>query len=581
MRGLRKAGVNVGIGVGVLASFLGTAQAQEPPRSPARIARVRSVSPDAQEARGQVPASPMVPPGGSPLNPMNPMGAAPPPVLGAPRPLPGPTVNVEPTTAPGYAMPPGTVTGTPPVYTYPTPGQPYPLPGQAYPVPGHPYPIQGQPYAVQGNPYPPGGGYPTTYPGTLMPTPAPLVVSPALMPSAAAPPLMSAPPPDLDRPLFGSVRGPGALLAGPWGGLRGAPGRWTASSELLLWWVRPMSVPALVTTSSPAFNGVPGLGDTSVIYGNGSVPTSLHTGARFGGTYWFDDCHTWGLDASLFFLGRNGKEFAVSTDTYPLLARPFVNANQGIAFSELVAAPGLATGSVAVRSDTQLWGADVNLRRSLLCGPCTKIDLLLGYRYLRLTDEINITESFSRSPGSLAAFGVPTALLGTVSDQFRTINNFHGVNLGLAGETRRGRWTAEGRASVALGTVFQNIEIGGTQNIQFANGTGRATGGLLALPGANIGTFGQNNFGVLPEAGLKLSYDLTSHWKVGVGYNFLYLNSVVRAGQQIDPNLDVNRIPNFPLPGNIPTLSATRPTVPYRTTDMFAQGVSFSLQYTW
>ena len=562
MRGLRQAGV----GTSLLASFLGAAQAQESPRpATARIARVRSVSPDALEARGQGPGTPMVPPGGSPLNPMNPMGVAPPPVLGAPRALPSPTVNVEPNA--GYAQPPGTVTGLPPVYAYPAQGQPYPLPGQ--------------PYAVQGNPYPPGGGYPTTYAPGLMPTPAPMVVSPALMPSAAAPPLgVGAPPPELAPPLFGSVRGPGALLAGPWG-LRGAPGRWTASSELLLWWVRPMSVPALVTTSSPPFNGVQGLGDTSVIYGNGSLPTSLHTGARFGGTYWFDDCHTWGLDASLFFLGRNGKEFTASTDTYPLLARPFVNANQGIAFSELVAAPGLATGSVAVRSDTQLWGADVNLRRSLLCGPCSKFDFLLGYRYLRLTDELNITESFSRSPGSLAAFGVPTAILGTVSDQFRTANHFHGVNLGLAGETRRGRWTAEGRASVALGTVFQNVEINGAQNIQFADGSGRATGGLLALPGANIGTFGQTNFGVLPEAGLKLSYDLTSHWKVGVGYNFLYLNSVVRAGQQIDPMLDVNRIPNFPLPGTIPTLSATRPTVPFRTTDMFAQGVSFSLQYTW
>ena len=572
MRGLRQAGV----GTSLLASFLGAAQAQEPPRpATARIARVRAVSPDAQEARGQVPGAPMVPPGGNPLNPMNPMGTAPPPVLGVPRALPSPTVNVEPNGVPGYGTPPGTVTGPPPTYTYPQPGQPYPVPGQ-------PYPVQGQPYVIQGNPYLPNNGYPTTYAPGLIPTPAPMVVSPALMPSPAAPPLAaSGPSLELAPPLFGGGRGPAALLAGPWSGLRGAPGRWTASSELLLWWVRPMSVPALVTTSSPPFNGVPGLGDTSVVYGNGSLPTSLHTGARFGGTYWFDDCHTWGLDASLFFLGRNGKEFVATTDQYPLLARPFINANQGVAFSELVAAPGLATGSVAVRSDTQLWGADVNLRRSLLCSPCTKIDLLLGYRYLRLTDEINITEAFSRTPGSLGAIGVPTAVLGTVSDQFRTANHFHGVNLGLAGETRRGRWTAEGRASVALGTVFQNVEINGAQNIQFADGSGRATGGLLALPGANIGTFGQTNFGVLPEAGLKLSYDLTSHWKVGVGYNFLYLNSVVRAGQQIDPMLDVNRIPNFPLPGTIPTLSATRPTVPFRTTDMFAQGVSFSLQYTW
>jgi len=527
----------------------------------------------------------MYPPGGTPMNPanpMNPMGTAP-PVLGPPRALPNPTVNVEQGGVPGYAPPPGTVTYPAPGSTYPQAGQPYPVPGQSYPVPGQSYPV-GQPYVVSGNPYPVGGGYPTTYPGGLIPTPVGMPMNltpPAVLPLATAPALApSGPSPELSPPLYGG-RGPSALLAGPWAGLRGAPGRFTASADLLLWWVRPMSVPALVTTSSPQFNGVPGLGDTSVVYGNGSLATSLHTGGRFSGTYWFDDCHTWGLDASLFFLGRNGKEFTANTDAYPLLARPFVNANQGINFSEIVASPGLATGSVAVRSDTQMWGADVNLRRALLCGPCTKLDLLLGYRYLRLTDEINITESFSRTPGSLAAVGVPTALLGSVSDQFRTANNFHGVNVGLAGETRRGRWTAEGRASVAFGTVFQTIEIAGSQDIQFAEGRGRATGGLLALPGSNIGTFGQEKFGVLPEAGFKLSYDVTPHWKVGVGYNFLYLNSVVRAGQQIDPLLDVNRVPNFPLPGNIPNLAAVRPAVPFRTTDVFAQGVSFSVQYTW
>ena len=55
----------------------------------------------------------------------------------------------------------------------------------------------------------------------------------------------------------------------------------------------------------------------------------------------------------------------------------------------------------------------------------------------------------------------------------------------------------------------------------------------------------------------------------------------MRAGHQIDTGLDVTRIPNFPLPGNIAPLPNTRPLVPLRTTDVFAQGVSFSLQYTW
>ena len=44
----------------------------------------------------------------------------------------------------------------------------------------------------------------------------------------------------------------------------------------------------------------------------------------------------------------------------------------------------------------------------------------------------------------------------------------------------------------------------------------------------------------------------------------------------------MNRIPNFPLPaGANPVANTTRPILPLRTTDVFVQGVSFGLQYTW
>jgi hypothetical protein len=107
-------------------------------------------------------------------------------------------------------------------------------------------------------------------------------------------------------------------------------------------------------------------------------------------------------------------------------------------------------------------------------------------------------------------------------------------------------------------------------------------GGLLALPGANIGSFNQTKFGVIPEVGVTLGLNLTPNLRFGVGYNFMYVNSVIRPSGLIDPGLDVRRIPNFPVTPTPPAISGVRPnSFPFRTTDFFVQGVTFSLTWTW
>jgi hypothetical protein len=79
--------------------------------------------------------------------------------------------------------------------------------------------------------------------------------------------------------------------------------------------------------------------------------------------------------------------------------------------------------------------------------------------------------------------------------------------------------------------------------------------------------------------GLNLGYHITPNWRVFVGYNFLYASSVLRPGELIDTNLDVTRIPNFPVSAN--RLSNVRPVAQLTPTDFFAQGVSFGVQFKW
>lgn len=518
MRGIRAAGAGLGVLVAAAAGPAG-----EPA---ARLGAARSV-----EARGQAPG---LPPGGTPPAP----GQA--GVLGQPRPLPqGPTVTEQR----GNSSAPPAAAGPPPVVFGPAVPYGPPAYGPAVPFAGTPPSVQ--PYGA------PAAGFA----------------------------------PDMEPPLFGPggtgpAAGPLGLLTGGGGGFGGRQ-RLRLDADFLLWFVKSGSAPPLVTTSTPASNGILGNPDTRVLYGGDTLGRTLHNGGRFAAVYGLDDAGRWGVDGSLFFLARRGLNETFSTATDPLLARPFTNLNQGIQFSEVVAAPGLAGGAVAVTGDTSMWGADINVRRHL-GGNCTsRLDGFAGFRYLNFSETLQVTESFVRQPGAPETVGIPNALAGTITDRFRTENHFYGPQLGLTGEVRNGRWFAEGRVAVAMGPVFQRVEINGGQLVNFPTGPVAFAGGLLAIQGANIGSYHQRKFGVLPEVGVKLGYHVTDRLRLNVGYNFLYLNSVLRPGDQIDTGLDVTRIPNFPLPGNVQPLPQVRPAVLFREVGVFAQGISFGLSWAF
>ncbi len=559
----------------------GSARAEEP-----RAARLKFA--DAKPAvRAQSPMG-ETPPAAVPAPPSGPLGQPRPiegprvtagPLSGAPQPLPNypapPAAGMvypgasAPMMAPGVVTYPQGVVGGPPVVSS-VPGFPGMIgaPGEVYP--SYAAPSYAQPAPV---PLPPVASAPVGVPapgygvfGKYSPLEAPSYV-----PGGAGVPADGALGGIGGRPLLG----PAALLMGPQ--------KLTLSGEVLLWWTQAARQPVLVTTGTSVGNGALGSPDTRVVYGGDTRATSVSPGGRFGFDYQLGDDRRWALDGRLFYLANAGRDFRTDTNEYPFLARPFTNANTGQPFSEIVAAPGLATGGVVVRPRTQVWGADINLVRNLCpCDPCNSLSIFGGYRYFHLGDQLTVTETFQRTGNSPSSIGLPGSLSGVVNDDFRTDNNFHGPQIGLMGERRFGRFFAAGRASVALGTVFQTVDINGGQQILTAAGAQTAAGGLLAISGANIGRRSRSEFGVLPEAGLTLGVYVTPRLKLGVGYNFIYLNNVLRAGDQIDTSLDVNRIPNFPLPnGAAPALNGVRPLPNFRSTDVFTQGISFSASYTW
>jgi hypothetical protein len=349
-----------------------------------------------------------------------------------------------------------------------------------------------------------------------------------------------------------------------------------ASGEYLLWQIRSSAIPPLVTTGPPSSNGIIGNMGTVFLLGPGSIDQRAQSGGRFTVGYWLDDCRTFGIEASAFFLGDAARSFTFSSNQFPLLARPFFKLNAPAEeFAEISTSPGLATGTVSVNQTSRLWGAEADVRCRVCCGCDYRVDVFGGFRYLDLEEGLTISEVLQATPGG-STFGGDQIV---VVDTFRTRNQFYGGQLGIDTEWDRGPWFVGFRGKIGLGVTHETIDIAGSQTITPPGGTPSVTpGGLLALS-SNSGHHTNDRFAVVPEVELKVGYRLTDQLRVFVGYNFLYWSRVVRPGDQIDRGLDVNRIMNF-LPPQ-PPVAEPRPAVPFKQSDFWAQGVSVGLEFRY
>ena len=101
----------------------------------------------------------------------------------------------------------------------------------------------------------------------------------------------------------------------------------------------------------------------------------------------------------------------------------------------------------------------------------------------------------------------------------------------------------------------------------------------------NIGQYTANRFAVLPEVGFKVGVDLTDRLGIYAGYDFIYLSSVVRPGDQIDLRASPSFLPSYDFATQkaVPGVGGgIRQPVPlYRTSDYWGQGFNFGLQYRY
>ncbi|MBN9117727.1 MAG: BBP7 family outer membrane beta-barrel protein [Planctomycetes bacterium] len=294
----------------------------------------------------------------------------------------------------------------------------------------------------------------------------------------------------------------------------GPPGRWWVAPSLELAWVpaRPATSMVRLRVLDPVTPGgtLPGP----------LVPMAARSTSRFQAALglvvgrWFDENNTHGVEASFFLRDANSTFGGLSPGSLVVFPQGTDRGAQVIAFPPDLAP--FVVGAFPVTLDTFFATADVNYRRKLLCTDGARLDLLAGYRYAYLRDEL---------------------YLGDVSDghdEYRlnraaVTNAFHGGQIGLAGEVRANRWYAAGSVKVALGAVTEKAEATGA----FIGAEAQAPGGYQRLNALAAGE--HTEFAVMPTLNVQLGRQVSDRARVFAGYSLNYLSRVARLGDALNP----------------------------------------------
>jgi len=352
-------------------------------------------------------------------------------------------------------------------------------------------------------------------------------------------------------------------------------------TQAIGWFTKGQYLPALATTSPAGTQqgqaGVLGQPNTSVIFGEERVDDDVRIGGRINLGMWLVEGQFLAVVGDYYILEEESTHFGIGSVGDPILARPFYNVGLAefdaseLGFANFVDEFGQVIdlrGSVTVDTHSRAQSAGVSLRKPTYVSfeENYRFNLLGGYRFFRLDEGVRVSDSVA----PLGGFYVPGTTFDSY-DEFDTSNQFHGGEIGMMLEVRHCRWSFEFLTRVALGNMHQRVQINGFTSINDTASTVVTPGGLLAQP-TNIGTYTNDEFTVIPEAGVTVGLQLNNYVKASVGYNYIYVTNVARPGGQIDTGVNLSQIEGGTLVG------PARPAPRHTDTDFWLQGGNASLE---
>lgn len=346
-------------------------------------------------------------------------------------------------------------------------------------------------------------------------------------------------------------------------------GYWTyGSAEYLYWWTPVQNSPPLAVLGPLA-------APQQVVGGPSMLDNHGHSGGRFTLGAWLNAYQTVGAEVTFWFLGQTSPSQQLATPrTGPALSRPYIDAATGAAAGLPLTQPGIQNGSLKISQTNWLWNIEANLRKEMFRTAWGHLDVLGGFRYLSLNEslELNSTTAFITAPIVLSDANVFSR------DFFGTENSFYGGQLGLQGNVTYGPFNVDGWGKIALGGNQETVVIHGATVIQAPPtpiGNVTTASGLLAQS-TNSGIFNRNQFTVIPEAGVKVSVQVTSYLRLTGGYTFVYINNVVRPGSQIDPVVNPTQVPQLQLG---PPTGPARPQFTFQSDSYWIHGPSVGMEW--
>jgi hypothetical protein len=401
-----------------------------------------------------------------------------------------------------------------------------------------------------------------------------------------------------------------------------APYRVWTSADFLVWQVRSPHLPSLTSTlpvgvlAVQTQNLVPVatvedalIQSTPTLAGGNTLNFREQFGARFTAGVWLDPEESFGLEATGFFLSRRSVSFNSTTGN--MLNQGIIDLPSSVVVTNLmltqgpltVTAAGNPFTAVAVRqatanltgsSSTGIWGTELNAR-------CTSPSLgavsgLLGFRFLDFSENLLVhdttqlflppgVQDLNSAGGQLfpnPALGLPANLSFTTSDIIRTRNLFYGGQVGLNFDMLIGRFMIDLQGKTGLGVVHQTVNFFGT-TVSTSTPISTATNGMV-LPGGllssplDLGKHSSNKIAFVPEINVKLGYLILPNLRAYVGYDFLYLSSAVRPGEQT--GISTAGV-QATVAGTTTPITVNQPTFRYHDTGVWYNGINFGVEFRY
>src|SRR5262249_50272519 len=107
------------------------------------------------------------------------------------------------------------------------------------------------------------------------------------------------------------------------------------------------------------------------------------------------------------------------------------------------------SGSAAATTRNDIWSMDTNARLNLSGNGCYRADMLVGFRYVSVDDDLDVVSRTTAAvPNTVGSFGgqkIAPPFTTTVLDSFHTSNEFYGAQIGAVLEGHRNQLYADFR----------------------------------------------------------------------------------------------------------------------------------------